>query len=781
VAIPLTAMTGQTGMRVRQRTVNMTGTDACTQFGSGETEDYVVDIAAATVCSGTPTAGTASGPGGACAGTAFSLTLTGYTLGSGITIQWESSPAGAGTWSAIAGATNASYSVANQTTATDYHAVVTCTNSSASDISNTVSVSQNSPTQCYCTPGATNPSAGDQVLNVTFAGINNTTGVGNATGYNDYTSSVSPATVSIGGSYPISMTINYGGTEYGGVWIDWNQNGVFDASEFTDMGSGSTTPSILLSQTITVPATAIPGTTRMRVRSKYAAALAATDPCAAYTYGETEDYAVTVTTAPANNNAPGAFVVSVGAPCSGNSMTNSGATQATGEPVASCSGTAGYNSVWYKFTAPASGGVKITTDFAGSSLTDTRVALFSVTDPNDYNTFSILYCDDNNGNISGRSTLYASGLTSGTVYYVLVDGISAAGSGNFCLEVTEIDNTMLSPAGSCAGGKTNTVDPSYTAWSSLVDNNGLLIANVKPITGTAGTYGVSVTENTGGVRQASPGGQYYLDRNFLITGPSSGSFNLQLFFSPADLAALQAMDPNATLANLNVTHQQGSTCQQNYAAANGANTALLQTSSGTTNGPDWIKVTTPGFSNFYIMAGTNPLSIALTSISAVNAGNRNRVDWTTGAEVSGDKFDVERSIDGINFTKLGTVDARGAASSYSFWDNTPVTGVNHYRLRMTEPSGKSAYSQTVDATVKTGAFQVIAFPNPVTEELTVQIYGTAAGNARVSISDVTGKTIRVIALTGNTLKINMNGIAQGFYLVKYSDDSHSQTIQVNKQ
>jgi len=167
----------------------------------------------------------------------------------------------------------------------------------------------------------------------------------------------------------------------------------------------------------------------------------------------------------------------------------------------------------------------------------------------------------------------------------------------------------------------------------------------------------------------------------------------------------------------------------------------------------------------------------------VNVGARNRVDWSTAAEERGDAFEVERSLDGANFTKIGTVAARGSASGYSFLDNAAAPGKNYYRLKMTTPSGEFSYSEVVNATVKNAnAFGMEAFPNPVTNNtVTVNVYGTAGVNALISVTDVTGKVIKMIDVKNNTATIDMTGLAAGVYLIKYSDDKHSQTIKVDKQ
>src|SRR5690554_682762 len=90
-------------------------------------------------CTGTPTSGTATATSISFCETA--LELTGATVASGITYQWQESPAGANTFTDIAGATNLVYNVSNLFSDTDYRCIVTCSLSSNSDTSNVLSVS----------------------------------------------------------------------------------------------------------------------------------------------------------------------------------------------------------------------------------------------------------------------------------------------------------------------------------------------------------------------------------------------------------------------------------------------------------------------------------------------------------------------------------------------------------------------------------------------------------------------------------------------------------------
>ncbi|MEC4048400.1 T9SS type A sorting domain-containing protein [Flavobacterium sp. SUN046] len=137
---------------------------------------------------------------------------------------------------------------------------------------------------------------------VNFAGINN---VSDATAdptvnaaHEDFTSLT--ANVVAGSTYPISIQGNTDGsyTDKVRLFIDWNQNNDFtDAGESYDLGNivGSTgTDNFVLLSSITVPVSALAGTTRMRVVKRW---LSYSDSCntGGTGYGQAEDYSISVT------------------------------------------------------------------------------------------------------------------------------------------------------------------------------------------------------------------------------------------------------------------------------------------------------------------------------------------------------------------------------------------------------------------------------------------------------------------------------------------------------
>ena len=307
--VPIDAIPGNTGMRVRSRGAgNLNGAnDACLNMGSGETEDYVVTIIAANPCTGTPDAGSAvASETTICPSETLGLSLNNATIASGLTFQWVSSTSASGPWTALSGATS---STLNTTISEDtyFACILTCTNSAAIDTSSTVYVLSTPFLNCYCTSGATDEDD-TEIFNVTLAGINNssdcstTGGPGSALNmYSDYTSNVAPAQLIQTISYPISIevgTCTGNWSNWTKAWIDYNQNGSFsDPGEEVYSSTALTNGPHFENGIVNVPLSAVPGMTRMRV-SVVEFADASLSPCDVYNWGETEDYFVNIIPAP---------------------------------------------------------------------------------------------------------------------------------------------------------------------------------------------------------------------------------------------------------------------------------------------------------------------------------------------------------------------------------------------------------------------------------------------------------------------------------------------------
>ncbi|WP_417199251.1 reprolysin-like metallopeptidase [Bizionia sp.] len=129
---------------------------------------------------------------------------------------------------------------------------------------------------------------------VQFNTIDNASG--KPSGYSDYTAISTDVNRESMYDLVVNMNTDGGFTCVSTVWIDWNQDCVFDGSEMYDMGSAIGTangPAANSPLAVTVPADAVLGTTTMRVVTKYSSAAT---PCQNGHDGEVEDYSVNVLT-----------------------------------------------------------------------------------------------------------------------------------------------------------------------------------------------------------------------------------------------------------------------------------------------------------------------------------------------------------------------------------------------------------------------------------------------------------------------------------------------------
>ncbi|OIV42356.1 M4 family metallopeptidase [Flavobacterium johnsoniae] len=205
------------------------------------------------------------------------VAVTGYDIYQGTTLKGSS--------------TTTSYNVTGLTALTTYSFTVKAKDAAGnvSAASNAVSVTTTAATVSYCASQG-NSTADERISKVVFGTINNTsTGT---TGYENYTAVSTNA--ARGSAYAITITPTWASTTYNegyAVFIDYNQDGDFSDSGETvwTKAASKTTP---VTGTITIPATASLGATRLRVSMKYNAIPTA---CEGFSYGQVEDYTVNIT------------------------------------------------------------------------------------------------------------------------------------------------------------------------------------------------------------------------------------------------------------------------------------------------------------------------------------------------------------------------------------------------------------------------------------------------------------------------------------------------------
>lgn len=123
----------------------------------------------------------------------------------------------------------------------------------------------------------------------------------------------------------------------------------------------------------------------------------------------------------------------------------------------------------------------------------------------------------------------------------------------------------------------------------------------------------------------------------------------------------------------------------------------------------------------------------------------NLVEWTTASEINTKTHILERSTDGTHFSEtIGQLNGAGNSNhpvNYQLRDNAPLFK-GFYRLKTIDFDGKQQYSNIINLERKGREEGILyVFPNPVKNQLTIQISASTTGPANFSLTDVAGKQL----------------------------------------
>ena len=235
--------------------------------------------------------------------------------------------------------------------------------------------------------------------------------------------------------------------------------------------------------------------------------------------------------------------------------------------------------------------------------------------------------------------------------------------------------------------------------------------------------------------------------------------------------ALVKLDKSATLLSVTV----GGTLSNNtYKWYNDA--SLVYTKKGDST-------FVPSAFGSYHLAATNSLAPKLTlysdtltfsllpltwvSFEAKEIAGTVLLTWQTATELNTNQFIIEHSIDGINFSTIGTVDAIGNGNNaYSFKDLVPIAGVNYYRIMSLDNTRNILYSNTLTATIASTSLWFTIYPNPA-KAITNLNFGNSIKVEAIVVYDITGKPViqNTINETNSIIQLNTSQLLEGVYII----------------
>jgi Secretion system C-terminal sorting domain len=199
---------------------------------------------------------------------------------------------------------------------------------------------------------------------------------------------------------------------------------------------------------------------------------------------------------------------------------------------------------------------------------------------------------------------------------------------------------------------------------------------------------------------------------------------------------------------------------------------------GNAVGPDSLSgfVTSNAFTSFPFLErrftlGTfsklNALPVKLIYFTAIADGNKVRLNWEVSNEQDTKLYEVERSFNAINFTKLFAVNSlQQARSVYGDHDFSPAMGWNYYRLKIIDKSGTYFYSPVRPVKFENGLEQVRIFPNPASDILNIQLPSSYINQTSLQVYSIDGKFISSMKPSANMIVLNVLPLPSGTYIIQ---------------
>jgi len=170
----------------------------------------------------------------------------------------------------------------------------------------------------------------------------------------------------------------------------------------------------------------------------------------------------------------------------------------------------------------------------------------------------------------------------------------------------------------------------------------------------------------------------------------------------------------------------------------------------------------------YTLGTCATMPVTFSSFSGNKESNKNILKWTTANEVNNNHFDVERSLDGSVYEKIGMVKGNGtnAGNSYSYIDNLMVQQDFYYRLKQVDYDGNIILSDVVFLPAKQTNYGVNIIPNPATDKLNI-VFPANIKKHYIKFVNAFGQVM--LETTDNV--IDVKKFAKGIYIVNIDTEN----------
>lgn len=192
------------------------------------------------------------------------------------------------------------------------------------------------------------------------------------------------------------------------------------------------------------------------------------------------------------------------------------------------------------------------------------------------------------------------------------------------------------------------------------------------------------------------------------------------------------------------------------------------------------------FGRFTLAAAGGILPVQFAALNVRCENGNTLITWHTASEQASQRFAVQRSSDGVQWTEIGSVPASGNSNTqkaYNFNDTNPLVN-SYYRLAQYDVSGRIQYSAALRSACG-NANKFLVWPNPTQGNVFVSLTATTSSNAIINVYDSKGSLVkekRATVLSGNNqITIDISSLPAGMYTITTNNNGTNNSTKIFKQ
>ncbi len=164
--------------------------------------------------------------------------------------------------------------------------------------------------------------------------------------------------------------------------------------------------------------------------------------------------------------------------------------------------------------------------------------------------------------------------------------------------------------------------------------------------------------------------------------------------------------------------------------------------------------------------------------------NYSQLDWSTTRELNAEKYEIERSEDGISYRRIGITLAHNGngTNKYQYNDALLLNGTAWYRIRSVDKNGRYNYSTVAVVTERSEEGGLYVINNPVYQFIHISTGSVNAGNYEYSLINTGGQLMQKGNITANAGAVSTiplaAAITPGIYVLDVKNNTHRLTQKI---